>query len=195
MVSRKHKREDKRQRLRSVTRATNEIATVVDAINYIKELKQKIENLMTDEEDMMKTTAETSTTTTKVRVETLERGFLVNVDSRTSFPGLLVSVLETFEEVGLNVVQARVSCSDTFLLQAFGAQDQEEEESINAQMVKKAILNAINIWKKRLMINKSGIEQTKCSLLLLILLLNIYILIFFYWCSIKEFPFLLIVDG
>ncbi|KAL7108648.1 hypothetical protein ACP275_06G125100 [Erythranthe tilingii] len=150
MVSREHKREDKRQRLCSVadTRATNETATVVDAINYIKELKQKVETLMTDEKNMMKTTAETSSTTTKVRVETLERGFLVNVDSRKSCPGLLVSILETFEEIGLNVVQARVSCSDTFLLQAFGAQDEEEEESINAQMVKKTISNAINIWKK-----------------------------------------------
>ncbi|EYU35227.1 hypothetical protein MIMGU_mgv1a020854mg [Erythranthe guttata] len=63
-------------------------------------------------------------------IGTLERGFLVNVDSRKSCPGLLVSVLETFEEVGLNVVQARVSCSYTFLLQAFGAQVRNQKTLI-----------------------------------------------------------------
>ena len=55
-------------------------------------------------------------------METLERGFLINVFSERNCPGLLVSILETFEELGLNVLDARVSCSDSFHLEAVGGE-------------------------------------------------------------------------
>lgn len=51
-------------------------------------------------------------------METLEKGFLINVISEKNCPGLLVSILEAFEELGLEVLDARVSCSDNFRLQA-----------------------------------------------------------------------------
>ena len=54
----------------------------------------------------------------KVTVETLEKGFLINVFSERSCPGLLVSILEATEELGLELLDARVSCSDCFHLQA-----------------------------------------------------------------------------
>lgn len=57
-----------------------------------------------------------------VSVETLEKGILVNVHSGRSCPGLLVLILATFEELGLNVLEARVSCADTFHLQALGGE-------------------------------------------------------------------------
>lgn len=55
-------------------------------------------------------------------VQTLEKGFLVNVYSGKSSPGLLVSVLEAFEDLGLNVLQARVSCADKFHFEAVGGE-------------------------------------------------------------------------
>ena len=58
----------------------------------------------------------------QVTVETLERGFLINVFSEKNCPGLLVSILEAFEELGLEVLDARVSCSDIFQLQAVGGE-------------------------------------------------------------------------
>lgn len=58
----------------------------------------------------------------QVKVETLERGFLINVFWERNCPGLLVSILETFEELGLNVLDARVSCSDSFHLEAVGGE-------------------------------------------------------------------------
>lgn len=58
----------------------------------------------------------------QVTVETLERGFLINVLSDKNSPGLLVSILEAFEELGLDVLDARVSCSDTFQLEAVGGE-------------------------------------------------------------------------
>lgn len=56
----------------------------------------------------------------QVTVETLEKGFLINVISSKSCPGLLVPILEAFEEMGLTVIEARVSCTDTFRFQAVG---------------------------------------------------------------------------
>lgn len=58
-------------------------------------------------------------------VKTLEKGFMINVFSKKSCPGLLVSILETFEELSLNVLEARVSCTDTFSLQAIGGEVRE----------------------------------------------------------------------
>lgn len=55
-------------------------------------------------------------------METLERGFLINVFSEKNSPGLLVSVLEAFDELGLDVLDARVSCSDIFQLEAVGGE-------------------------------------------------------------------------
>ena len=52
-------------------------------------------------------------------MEALVKGFSINVFSEKSCQGLLVSILEAFEELGLNVLEARVSCTDTFQLQAF----------------------------------------------------------------------------
>ena len=53
-------------------------------------------------------------------MENLERGFLINVFSERNSPGLLVQILEAFEKLGLEVLDADVSCSDYFQLQAIG---------------------------------------------------------------------------
>ena len=49
-------------------------------------------------------------------------GFLINVFSDKSCPGLLVSILEAFDELGLSVLQATASCADTFRLEAVGGE-------------------------------------------------------------------------
>jgi hypothetical protein len=58
----------------------------------------------------------------QVTVETLRHGFLVNVFSGKSCPGLLVSILEAFDELGLSVLEATASCTDTFRLEAIGSE-------------------------------------------------------------------------
>ena len=51
---------------------------------------------------------------------------MINVFSKKSCPGLLVSILgSAFEELALNVLEARVSCTDTFSLQAIGGKVRE----------------------------------------------------------------------
>ncbi|XP_008782614.1 uncharacterized protein LOC103702096 [Phoenix dactylifera] len=144
MVSREHKRaslHDKLQLLRSITNshALNKTSIIIDASKYIEELKQKVERLNQEiacaqnvvEEDPMP----------MVTVETLKRGFLINVFSEKRCPGLLVSILEAFEELGLSVLEARASCTDTFCLEAVGGENQTE--NLDAQVVKQAVLQAI----------------------------------------------------
>ncbi|XP_061339110.1 transcription factor SCREAM2-like [Gastrolobium bilobum] len=145
MASRPRKKaamQHKLEQLRSLTNssAMNKASIIVDATRYIEELKQKVEGLNTE-----LGTAESSTSQDelpKVTVETLERGFLINVFSERNCPGMLVAILEAFEELGLDVLDARVSCEDTFQLEAVGGENQENE-SIDAQVVKQAVLQAI----------------------------------------------------
>ncbi|KAH7537639.1 hypothetical protein FEM48_Zijuj03G0114200 [Ziziphus jujuba var. spinosa] len=137
----------------------NRTSIIVDASKYIVELKQKVERLNQDMADI----AQTSTHQNPLPMvyiyiyiypspipyflENIEKGFLINVFSEKSCPGLLVSVLETFEELGLNVLEARVSCADSFRLQAVGGENEEEAgEGIDAQSVKQAVLLAIKNW-------------------------------------------------
>lgn len=53
-------------------------------------------------------------------MKTLEKGFLINVLLEKNSPRMLVSILEAFEDLGLDVLDARVSCEDTFQLEAVG---------------------------------------------------------------------------
>nr|XP_016505036.1 PREDICTED: transcription factor SCREAM2-like [Nicotiana tabacum] len=130
MVSREQKRaaalHEKLQLLRSITKshAISETSIIVDASKYIQELKHKVERLNHDITTTTTTQSSTNNTSSwpQVEVETLEKGFLVNVYSERSCPGLLVSILEVVEELGLNVLEARVSCTDTFRLEAFSGE-------------------------------------------------------------------------
>ncbi|XP_054784864.1 transcription factor BHLH3-like isoform X1 [Prosopis cineraria] len=137
----------KLQQLRDVTNssAVNKASIIVDASKYIEELKQKVEGLNA-ELGSSSTASESSSSSQnqlpKVTVETLERGFLINVFSERNCPGMLVSILEAFEVLGLEVLDARVSCEDAFQLEAVGGESQEIDD-IDAQMVKQAVLQAI----------------------------------------------------
>ncbi|XP_071934415.1 transcription factor bHLH61-like isoform X2 [Coffea arabica] len=125
----------------------NKTSIVVDASNYIEELKQKVERLKEDISSP-RSSSDESSSWPKVSVKTLEKGVLVNVYSGKSCPGLLVSILEAFENLGLNVLEARVSCADSFHLQAVGGENEDNEEIIDAQVVKRAVADAIRNWEE-----------------------------------------------
>ncbi|KAJ4830602.1 hypothetical protein Tsubulata_040122 [Turnera subulata] len=152
MVSRESKRttalHEKLQLLRSITnsQALNNASIIVDASNYIQELKEKVERVNQDIA-AAQTSGHPSAKPMQVTVDALEKGFLIGVLSDRSCPGLLVSILEALEELGLNVLEARVSCTDTFRLQAVGGEN-EEQESLDAQMVEQAVLQAIRNWSE-----------------------------------------------
>ncbi|OAY38336.1 uncharacterized protein LOC110624550 [Manihot esculenta] len=151
MISRENKRaalHEKLQLLRSITNspALNKTSIIVDATKYIEELKQKVERLNQDIESSQASSQRNPLP--MVTVETLEKGFLINVFVDKSCPGLLVFILEAFEELDLNVQEARVSCTDSFRLQAVGGENEEEGICIDGEVVKQAVLRAINNWSE-----------------------------------------------
>ncbi|XP_057979422.1 uncharacterized protein LOC131165539 [Malania oleifera] len=164
MVSREQKRaaaaaaaaaalHEKLQLLRSITHspALNETSIIMDASKYIEELKQKVERLNQDVASPQNSHHPTPPFPVVTVDQTLENGFLINVFSQTSCSGFLVSILEVFEELGLNVLDARISCADNFQFEAVMQENEGQSESTNAQEVKQALLQAINtIWMETL---------------------------------------------
>ncbi|KAG8081593.1 hypothetical protein GUJ93_ZPchr0013g33783 [Zizania palustris] len=142
MSSRERKKaaalQEKLQILRSIThsRALSNTSIIMDASKYIKELKHKVVRL-----NQEIACAQDALRQNRVTVETLGHGFLVNVFSGKSCPGLLVSILEAFDELGLSVLEATASCADTFRLQAIGGENLVEK--VDEQAVKQAVLQAI----------------------------------------------------
>ncbi|KAJ9698838.1 hypothetical protein PVL29_007762 [Vitis rotundifolia] len=154
MISREQKRAamyKKLQLLRSITNshAHSKTSILLDASKYIEELKQKVERL-NQEAVMAQNSSDEQIPMPVVRVEAKEKGFLINVLTESSCPGLLVFILEAFEELGLEVLQARVSCSSSFHLEAVGGKEntQGQVEHVDAQVVKQAVLRAIENWNK-----------------------------------------------
>ncbi|XP_062232517.1 uncharacterized protein LOC133929751 [Phragmites australis] len=139
MVSREQKRailHEKLQVLRSVTHshAGNKMSIIADASTYIKDLKQKIAKLNQE--------IASAQHTPLVSVEVLDKGFLINVFVDKSNPGLLSSILEAFDELGLTVLEARASCAGSFCLEAVG-EDEDGDLIINAHAVEQAVVQAI----------------------------------------------------
>jgi hypothetical protein len=95
----------------------NDISIIADASTYIKDLKQKIAKLNQEIARVQDTN-----NAPLVSVEALEKGFLINVCVDKSGPGLLASILEAFDEVGLTVLEVRASCAGAFLLEAVGGE-------------------------------------------------------------------------
>ncbi|XP_010695628.2 uncharacterized protein LOC104908228 [Beta vulgaris subsp. vulgaris] len=152
MVSREHKRavvlHEKLQLLRSITHshADNDNAIILDASKYIEDLKDKVDRLNQD----IINNPQSSTIQDllpQVTVETLEKGFLINVYSEKSYPGLLVSVLEAFEELNLTLVEARASCTQNFQLEAISVEgDENGGEIVDAQVVRRTVSKALSHW-------------------------------------------------
>ncbi|XP_050383048.1 uncharacterized protein LOC126799835 isoform X2 [Argentina anserina] len=142
--SRERKKAALYKELRAATKSTamNKASIIVDASKYIQELKQKVDTYSQD------VGSSQNSLSPAVTVETLERGFLISVLSEKNYPGLLVSILEAFEDLGLDVLDARVSCTENFQLEAVGGENQTEADSIDAQVVKEAVLQAIQNWSQ-----------------------------------------------
>ncbi|XP_066395511.1 transcription factor SCREAM2-like [Miscanthus floridulus] len=153
---------EKLQILRSIThsRALSDASIIMDASEYIEELKQKVVRL---KQEMLACEAaaaggalqlkhSSSSPSPAVTVETLAgaeagHGFLINVFSDNSCPGLLVSILEAFDELGLSVLQATTSCADTFRLEAIGGENQVD--NVDEHVVKQAVLQAIRTYSSQ----------------------------------------------
>ncbi|XP_019418306.1 PREDICTED: uncharacterized protein LOC109329093 isoform X1 [Lupinus angustifolius] len=153
MVSKVHKRTAlyrNLQLLRWITcsHSQRKTSVLLDASKYIQGIKRKLQELN-------KLAAASSQNIIaydpmpKLKVEPQEEGFMIKVQSQRSCQGLLVFILEAFEELGLDVLQARVSCEDRFCLEALGIKENNEDtRHLDAQLVEQVVLQAIQNWRK-----------------------------------------------
>ncbi|KAJ6421866.1 hypothetical protein OIU84_026902 [Salix udensis] len=144
MVSIEQEREamfKKLQLLRSITNshAHDKASVVLDASKYIKDLKQRVERLNQD--------IATGQNFPTIRVEEQEDDFLIKVFTTRNCQGLLVFILEAFEELGLEVLQATISTSDSFILEAIATRENKEaDDHIDDRVVKQVVLRGIQKW-------------------------------------------------
>lgn len=73
----------------------------------------------------------------QLKVEPQEEGFMIKVLSQRSCQGLLAFILEAFERLGLEVLQARASCVESFCLEAFGIKvsNNDVKHSLNTREI------------------------------------------------------------
>ncbi|XVF40290.1 hypothetical protein PTKIN_Ptkin01aG0100600 [Pterospermum kingtungense] len=77
----------------------------------------------------------------EVKVEKIGEEFAVKVSCNKGGDNL-VSILEAFDELGLNVLQARVSCSHFFAMEAIAAP--QDLQTIDIKVITQALLKAID---------------------------------------------------
>ncbi|KAK7333151.1 hypothetical protein VNO80_29915 [Phaseolus coccineus] len=153
MVSRIYKRTAmyrNLQLLRSIrySHSPPKASVLLDVSNCIQGLKQKLQELNQLTVATARKVADYDPMP-KLEVELQEEGFVIKVLSERSCQGLLVFILEAFEELGLDVLQARVSCADSFSLEALGNKEKNEDTgALDAELVEQVVSKAIRNWRE-----------------------------------------------
>ncbi|BBH04574.1 transcription regulator [Prunus dulcis] len=106
---------------------------ILDASKYIQDLKRKLEQMNQEIIAAARSSSAAQNPFPQLKVEPREGGFLIKLFAERSCSGLLVFILEAFEELGLDVHQAR---------------DNQSADQKDAQAVKEAVLQAIQNWSE-----------------------------------------------
>ncbi|XP_021813205.1 uncharacterized protein LOC110756121 [Prunus avium] len=80
----------------------------------------------------------------EVKVEKIDEGFLVRVKCE-NVGDTLVSVLEAFEEMGLTVLQARISSNNYFSMEAIAVAENQNQDQLDVRDITQAITRATEI--------------------------------------------------
>lgn len=146
--------------LRSITNscAIRKNCIILDALKYIEELKRRVNELNRDlvaelevhqggnagrglDLDLDSDSAPALPTVT-VASEERTGGLQIHVACQ-KWPGLLVAILEAVEVLGLNVLQARVSCKNYFMFDALSGED-KQGRTMDLNLVKATLLQVID---------------------------------------------------
>ncbi|KAK3010462.1 hypothetical protein RJ639_011070 [Escallonia herrerae] len=121
--------------LRKLTnsKSVNMTSVIMDAFLYICKLKLQIEAIRKEYLHLLNNIQE-------VKVEKLGKGFQVRVACKKG-QDLLVSILEAFEGMGLDVLHAKVSCNYFFGMVAIV--EAHQDQAIDVRDVTQAVVKAI----------------------------------------------------
>ncbi|XP_062160372.1 uncharacterized protein LOC133867635 [Alnus glutinosa] len=105
----------------------------------LEAFKREYSNLMAIKREYLKLMNQMKMPNKNVEVKKVGQGFLVRVNCEKG-TDRLVTILEAFDKMGLNVLQARVSCSNVFALEAIAA---AQDQALDVKEVTKALLRTI----------------------------------------------------
>ncbi|OMO76156.1 hypothetical protein CCACVL1_15861 [Corchorus capsularis] len=137
--------------LRNLTnsKSVKRSSMVLNALLHIYKLKVKLEEMQREYQNLMAIRNQYLTLLKhiqipkEVKVEKNGEQFEVKVTCNKG-GDKLVSILEAFDELGLNVVQARVSCNHFFAMEAIAVVDHDQgQQTIDIKDVTQAVLKAI----------------------------------------------------
>ncbi|KAF5736256.1 hypothetical protein HS088_TW14G00394 [Tripterygium wilfordii] len=127
---------------KSVTR----LSIITDALLYIYNLKLKLEKTMKEYLNLIATRRSYLNLLKhgkEVKVEKLGNNeFVIRVTCERRGDHILVSILEAFEEMGVCVLQARVSCNHYFSMEAIAVAN--DDQALEVRDISQAILKAID---------------------------------------------------
>ncbi|KAH6765281.1 hypothetical protein C2S52_014337 [Perilla frutescens var. hirtella] len=128
--------------LRTLTKSKSvkRSSIIMDAFLYIYKLKLQVEAIKREYQYLINHIQE-------VKVEKLETGKLVVMVTCKRGEEMLVSILEEFERLNVNVVQARVSCKHFFGMEAI------VEDTVDAAILSDAILKVIQNQTPKCVLN------------------------------------------
>ncbi|XVF27461.1 hypothetical protein REPUB_Repub14bG0108400 [Reevesia pubescens] len=136
------------QRTLTYSKSVKRSSIILNALLHCYKLKVKLEEIEREYQNLMAIRNEYLTLLNhiqipkEVKVEKIgEDQFVVKVTCNKG-GDKLVSILEAFDELGLNVLQARVSCSHFFTMEAIAAA--QDQQTTDIKDVTQAVLKAIN---------------------------------------------------
>ncbi|CAL9216645.1 unnamed protein product [Arabidopsis halleri] len=112
-----------------------------EVLLYIAMLKLEIEALQREYEDLKIIKKEPLHQFQEVKVEKIGEMFQVKIKSPKG-ENNLVNILEAFEEMGLSVAQARVSCLDSFAMEAI-VSPQSKDKLCSVDDLTQTLLKAV----------------------------------------------------
>ncbi|OMO65448.1 hypothetical protein COLO4_31243 [Corchorus olitorius] len=135
--------------LRNLTnsKSVKRSSMVLNALLHIYKLKVKLEEMQREYQNLMAIRNQYLTLLKHIQIPKVEKNgeqFEVKVTCNKG-GDKLVSILEAFDELGLNVVQARVSCNHFFAMEAIAVVDHDDQgqQTIDIKDVTQAVLKAI----------------------------------------------------
>ncbi|CDO96850.1 unnamed protein product [Coffea canephora] len=136
-VSREQRRIALRRKLHILRKLTNsksvkKSSIIMDAFLYIYKLKLQLEAIRREYQNLINHIQE-------VKVEKFGTKFLVRVTCKKG-KDLLVSIIEAFENLNLNIFQAKAACKHFFFMEAVV---EDEDQVLDVKDVTEAVMTAI----------------------------------------------------
>ncbi|KAG6777181.1 hypothetical protein POTOM_016997 [Populus tomentosa] len=135
-------------RILTCSKSAQRKSVIMEALLYIYKLKLKLEaikrelaNLVAIKREYLSLMKQLQLPKKEVKVEKAEQGLLVRVTCEKG-GDKLVSILEVFEEMGLVILNARVSSNLYFAMEAIVVADQEQH-ALHVKSITQAVTKAI----------------------------------------------------